>query len=75
VLSKGFGWPLFNKSDWDNACATSLRASKMGMSEGTHIKYRATAHYLKIFCVCVLIDDRNSKLEGKLIAAVGDGDG
>jgi nitroreductase len=39
------------------------------LAEGTHIKYRALAHNLKLFYLSVPIDDQNSKLEGKLIAA------
>jgi hypothetical protein len=39
------------------------------LEEGKHIKYCATAHYLKLFYLSVPIDGRNSKLEGKLIAA------
>jgi hypothetical protein len=46
-----------------------LRAQRWVLAEGTHIKYRALALNLKLFYLSVLIDDRNSKLEGKCIAA------
>jgi hypothetical protein len=39
------------------------------LTEGTHIKYRTAAHNLKFVYLSVPINDRNSKLEGKRIAA------